>query len=408
MKNITEMQRLANRRVFVTLFFSTFASITGVGIVVPLLPVYASGLGASGLYIGFIYGSFSLSRSFLLPYFGRRSDKIGRKPFIVMGLLGYALVSLAFVYFKSINQLIVIRFFQGIASAMIMPVAQAYIGDVTPEGGEGLNMGMFNMSVFVGLSIGPILGGVIDEHIGLDAAFWCMGGLALIAFSMSLTMLPPVASEIGNGDRRVPASWRSLLSDRLIRGLFVFRFSYTTCIGIIWSFLPVYAHEAFSISSSRIGILVVLGVFISGALQMPMGALADRWNKTAMILIGGFIVACAIAALKWADGFGGIFMAQFLFGLGGGICSPAHMAMAVVSGNRSGAMGSVMAMMTLAHSLGMMSGALLAGVIMDLSAVQNVFPLGAVVIASGSVFCAVSILKARKGFEPAEGKVQRA
>jgi MFS family permease len=402
MKNVTDMQRLANRRVFVTLFFSTFASITGVGIVVPLLPVYASGLGASGLYIGLIYGSFSLSRSFLLPYFGRRSDKIGRKPFIVIGLFGYALVSLAFIYFKSINELIVVRFFQGIASAMIMPVAQAYIGDVTPEGGEGLNMGMFNMSVFIGLSIGPILGGFIEDSLGLDAAFWCMGGLALVAFFMSLTMLPPVASEMGNGKGRAPASWKSLLSDRLIRGLFVFRFSYTTCIGIVWSFLPVYAHEAFSISSSRIGILVILGVFISGVLQMPMGALADRWNKGAMIFIGGLIVACAVCALKWAQGFNGIFMAQFLFGIGGGICSPAHMAMAVVSGNRTDAMGSVMALMTLGHSLGMMSGALLAGVIMDLWAINNVFPLGGVAIASGAVFCGLSMMKARKD-DPVKG-----
>jgi MFS family permease len=391
MKSDTHIQKLTNRRVFVTLFFSTFASITGVGIVVPLLPVYAGNLGASGLYIGLIYGSFSLSRSFLLPYFGRRSDKVGRKPFIVAGLLGYALVSLAFIFFKSVNQLIVIRFFQGIASAMIMPVAQAYIGDVTPEGGEGLNMGMFNMSVFIGLRIGPILGGFIEEGLGLDAAFWCMGVLALIAFFMSLTMLPPVVVERGDVGARESASWRQLLSDRGIRGLFAFRFSYTTCIGIIWSFLPVYAHDAFSISSSRIGILVVLGVFVSGALQMPMGAVADRWNKTVMILIGGLIVACAIVSLKWVNGFGGIFLAMLIFGLGGGICSPAHMALAVISGNRSGAMGSVMALMTLAHSLGMMTGALLAGVIMDLSAVQNVFPLGAVVIVGGTVFCVMSV-----------------
>ena len=104
-------------------------------------------------------------------------------------------------------------------------------------------------------------------------------------------------------------------------------------------------------------------------------------------------MACAIVALKWAEGFSGIFLAQFLFGIGGGICSPAHMALAVVSGNRAGAMGSVMALMTLAHSLGMMSGALLAGVVMDLSAVYNVFPLGAVVIVAGSVFCGISIAK---------------
>ena len=61
-------------RIFGTFFACILASVLGMGIVVPLLPVYAKGLGASGIYIGLIFGSFSLSRTFMLPYFGRRSD----------------------------------------------------------------------------------------------------------------------------------------------------------------------------------------------------------------------------------------------------------------------------------------------------------------------------------------------
>ncbi len=381
-----------DRQVFITLFICIFSSVTGTGIVVPLLPVYASDLGAGGIYIGLIFGSFSLSRSFLLPYFGRRSDMIGRKPFIVTGLLCYALVSLAFIYFKSVNGLIIIRLFQGIASAMIMPVALAYIGDITPEGSEGLGMSMFNMSVFIGLSIGPLMGGFIEDSVGLDAAFMCMGVLALGAFLLSISMLPPTRREKAGWETLTPAPWRQLMADRILLGLFVLRFTYTTCIGIIWSFLPVYAHTEFSLSSSQIGLLVILGVFVSGLLQVPMGALADRWNKTVLILVGGFIVAYAISSLRWAGGFGDIFLANCLFGLGGGICMPAHMALAVVSGNRTAGMGSVMALMALAHSLGMMGGAFLAGLVTDLSAVHYAFTWGALIMAAGVVFfvgCAV-------------------
>ena len=68
----------SDRKIFGTLFFSIFTAVTGVGIVVPLLPVYARDLGASGLYIGLIFGAFSLSRTLFLPYFGRLSDKKGR------------------------------------------------------------------------------------------------------------------------------------------------------------------------------------------------------------------------------------------------------------------------------------------------------------------------------------------
>ena len=108
-----------NKPIFATLFFALFSTITGVGIVVPLLPVYAHDMGAAGIYIGLIFGAFSISRTFFLPYFGRLSDRKGRKPFIVVGLMAYTLVSAAFVLTTSVLQLVIIRFLQGIASAMI-------------------------------------------------------------------------------------------------------------------------------------------------------------------------------------------------------------------------------------------------------------------------------------------------
>ncbi len=117
----------SDRKIFGTLFFSLFTAVTGVGIVVPLLPVYAHELGAGGFAIGLIFGSFSLSRTFSLSYFGKKSDQNGRRPYIVTGLLAYTLISLAFMFSDSVETLIGIRFFQGIASAMMMPVIQAYV-----------------------------------------------------------------------------------------------------------------------------------------------------------------------------------------------------------------------------------------------------------------------------------------
>ena len=73
----------------------------------------------SGSIIGMIFGAFSLARTFFLPYFGRLSDLKGRKPLIIPGLLAYALISLGFVFVKDVNVLIILRFFQGIASAML-------------------------------------------------------------------------------------------------------------------------------------------------------------------------------------------------------------------------------------------------------------------------------------------------
>ena len=217
---------LGDKKIFATLFFAIFATVTGVGIVVPLLPVYAHDLGASGFYIGMIFGAFSLARTFFLPYFGRLSDRKGRKPLIVPGLAAYTLVSLAFLVSDSVNALIIIRLIQGIASAMLLPVIQAYVGDITPEGREGFVMGLFNMSVFFGLSLGPVLGGVINEHFSLDAAFVAMGGLSFFGFLLSLLLLPPTHTERAVRRSRSPARWKQLVQNREIAGLFCFRFSY--------------------------------------------------------------------------------------------------------------------------------------------------------------------------------------
>ena len=94
-----------DKKIFGTLFFSIFATVTGVGIVVPLLPVYAHHAGASGFAIGLIFGSFSLSRTLFLPYFGRLSDRKGRKPLIVPGLLAYALISALFLFYQEMHLL---------------------------------------------------------------------------------------------------------------------------------------------------------------------------------------------------------------------------------------------------------------------------------------------------------------
>jgi len=383
--NMTAQMEKAEKKIFATLFFSIFTTITGVGIVVPLLPVYAHDMGASGIYIGLLFGAFSLSRTFFLPYFGRYSDRRGRKPFIVTGLLGYSLVSFAFITVSNVEMLIAIRFIQGIASAMIWPVTQAYVGDLTPEKREGFVMSLFNMSTFIGLSIGPLLGGTLSDRFGLNTAFITMGILSLFSFLFSLILLPPIGSEQMSSRGRPPVPWIMLMKDREIDGIVLFRFVYTACIGIIWGFLPVFASAEFKLSASSIGILVMVGVFTSGVLQIPMGYIADRRNKKGMIILGGMLVTCSMFLFEWAAGFRDLFAANILFGLGGSMSMAPLMAIAVQKGAQTKAMGSVMALLTMGHSMGMMAGAFLAGILMDMFEMRRIFSFGAMMMLGGLV-----------------------
>jgi DHA1 family multidrug resistance protein-like MFS transporter len=121
-------------------------------------------------------------------------------------------------------------------------------------------------------------------------------------------------------------------------------------------------------------------VLVSGALHVPMGLLADKINKKWMVVSGGVIVACAVFSFVWVQSFWGLVWASIIFGIGGGIAVPALMAIAVFKGSETDSMGSVMAILTLAHSLGMFSGSFIGGLMMDLFQLRVAFPLGATIL----------------------------
>lgn len=372
-----------HKKVFITLFFIIFITVTGVGIVVPLLPIYAHDLGAAGIYVAMIFGAFSISRAFFLPWFGSFSDKKGRKPFIMAGLLTYMLVAIAFVWTANVEGLIAIRFIQGAGSAMIMPVVQAYVGEICHEGTEGYAMGLFNLSMFLSLSFGPVMGGVIQQAWSLNAAFYCMSVLSALGAILCLIFLPPLSQEQIRINKRAPASLAVVIRDRELAGLVVFRYAYTACIGIVWCFMPLYAGETFGLGGGKIGLLVTAGIFVSGALQVPVGYAADRWNRKIMVIAGGILSAAGILYPFWASSFIDLFAGVCIFGLGGGIATPALTALAVVKGEQRQALGSVMSILTSAHSLGMFTGSVMAGLAMDFFSLSYAFPCGSLVMALG-------------------------
>jgi DHA1 family multidrug resistance protein-like MFS transporter len=374
-----------NTKIFATLFLAVFSVTLGVGLVVPLLPIFAHELGATGLFVGFIFGAFSLSRSAFLPFFGRVSDLKGRKPFVTAGLLAYFLVSIALAFAKNVHLFILIRFLQGIASAMILPVAQAYVGEITPKGKEGFTMGLFNLAIYAGLSLGPVVGGVVKDMFGIQTAFLGMGLVCLLGSLLCLFLLPPRKEERLLARTRQPVGYRILVRNRYIGALFIFRFTFTTCIGIVWAFLPLLAGLKFDLSSSAVGVLVMLGVLTTGLLQTPMGLLADRFNKRVLIVTGGMVAAGAVLSFVYAKGFWGLFAANVSFGVGGGIAVPAVMAMTVIIGRHTDSMGSVIGLLTMGHSLGMLIGPILAGLMMDTLGLGLAFVAGTVILGFGIV-----------------------
>jgi len=139
------------------------------------------------------------------------------------------------------------------------------------------------------------------------------------------------------------------------------------------------------LSSSLIGVLVMLGVFVSGLLQLPMGYAADRMDKKIMVISGGILSTIGMLLPFFASSFQDLVIAVSIFGIGGGISMPSIMAYAVIKGETKKAMGSVISIITVAHSLGMLTGSMVAGLAMDFLSLRLSFPCGTLIMATGTL-----------------------
>jgi len=379
-----------NLKIFITLFLAMFVTTVGVGLVAPLLPLYAHQLGAGASQIGLIFGAFSLTRTIFVPYFGKLSDKRGKKPLLTIGLFLFFLLSLLYTLSKGVGALILLRLGQGFASAMVLPVAQAYVGTITPPDKEGRVMGLFNISLYGGLSIGPVLGGVVKDWLNIQASFLTMGALSLLGLTLCVLLLPAEtpSQATQTADTARAASYMALVRMPLVMSLFAFRACFTTCIGVIWTFLPFLAGTELGLSSTAIGLVVMMNVLVAGLLQAPMGYMADRFNKKLLVTAGGILAIFSFLYLSKAASLGDLLISNGLLGLAGGISFPAIMALGVIEGRKNKAMGSLMGLLAMGHSLGMLIGPLLAGVIIDLFSISVMFILATFILSAGTLIFA--------------------
>jgi len=364
------------KKVFPILALSTFSSMLGVGIISPLLPLYAENLGATGIWLGVIFSSFSISRTIFMPIIGRLSDRRGRKLFLCTGLLIYSIISLGYIWADSVSQLILVRLIQGSAAGMIIPIAQAYVGDISPEGEEGTWMGYFNAAFFTGFGFGPLLGGVLTDHFGMTVAFSSMGGLNLLAFLIAVLFLPEISHKKMATNTRV--SFREIINSGIIKGLFNFRLAFSMGRGTFVTFLPIFAGIYIGLPPSLIGILLTVNILVMSLLQIYGGNIADRFNRRVLVIIGGLTNLIYLALIPLGGNFWQLLAICALGGLGGAISMPAASALIVEEGRKFG-MGSTIATFAMSMSIGMAIGPIVAGGIADFININSVFYFGAAI-----------------------------
>ena len=342
----------------------------GLGIIAPLLPIYAKDLGATGVWVGVIFAGYAISRTVFLPFVGKLSDRHGRKLVISIGLFVFSLTSFTYILANSVVSLLAIRLLQGMAAGFVQPIAQAYIGDIALEGEEGKWMGLFNATFLTGWGIGPLLGGIMADYFGINSAFYAMGGLNVLAF-LGVTLFLPEVIHKGKTTTQ-GSSFKNMVSSNLSRGLFSFQVGDSAHRGIVQTFLPVFGGLTIGLSSSLIGTILSVLVLGGGLIQIFSGRLADRFNKRLIVITGSLGILISMILIPQAFSFWSLMIFLAIAIIGDATSVPSASALVIEEGRKYG-MGMSMAIFNVGLGLGMAVGPIMAGLAADLFGVEFAF-----------------------------------
>ncbi len=359
-----------HRQVFVTVLFAVFTALLGVGIVIPVLPVFATQLGANGFGLGLIVAAFSVSRGMLQPVVGTLSDRRGRKGFLMTGLIIYALVGLLIPLAPGVGSLVVIRLLQGAGSAMIVPIGMAYMSSLSPPGHEGRYMSYLNIAIFCGIGCGPVLGGLVSDTCGYVSVFYCMALLSSCAFILVLRYMPGYLSIEKRQQSGILANMGSMLVRQRTRGILLARYATMMMMVPTMAFLPVLMSRWDNSTGLHIGLVIACRTLVNAILQIPFGKLTDRYNKAALLLSGSFSMAVILVCIPHGTKLVHMIILYMLLGFGEAIIWPVLGAYASEEGRNHYGHGTMMGVFNLAMSAGVFTGAMLAGLTSDAVGMQ--------------------------------------
>ena len=353
---------------FVVLYLSVLVATMGISMVSPLLPVYAKELGATGIWIGLTFSIFAVTQTLTSPFVGDWSDRYGRKPFIVAGLLLYVAAAIGYLLADELWQVIAFRALSGGGTSLIFSVARAYLGEMTPEGEEGRWSGVFSSADIIGFGIGPLLAGVARQQLGFDSVFVGMALLMGTSATVVMLLLPArlAASTVERATHALPSSpLRLALRDRMVLALTLNWALISISFASTLSFLGVRL-ERLEVGAALIGVVFALESVSSGLSQPFFGILADRLNRRLLNVIGLILLAGLIASLGFTERLPVIAAIMLGAGAAGGLAVVSTNAMQVDVGRRIG-MGTVIGLGSAGNGAGVLFGSLMGGLLVDLT-----------------------------------------
>ena len=357
------MQKSRLLLLFLTLFFVML----GFGIIIPNLAYYAEDIGASPTEIAILLSIYSGMQLVFAPIWGRLSDKYGRKPAILYGLLGNAIALAAFGLAKDYFWLFIARSAAGISSAAVLPSVMAYVADVTTEEERGKGMGLMGAAMGLGFIFGPAIGGVLGSH---DLPFFVAGGLSFLTFLYVLAILPESLQKDAVEEGREWISPRDIFHQTTFKSsltpLFLVAFFSTFSFAGLEATFPLFIKDVWEFDQREMGwMFMVMGAIVVPLQGGLLGRLINWIGERRIILVGLLLNVLGMTLFLYAFNFVTLTIYLTITGIGNQLIRPTNTSW--ISKQTNIGQGAAIGIMDAFLSLGRILGPLLGGWLYDKS-----------------------------------------
>jgi len=368
------------------LFLIVFIDLVGFGVVIPLLPYYALRFDASPFAVTMLMATYSLAQFIAAPILGRISDRIGRRPVLLLSLacsiLSYIWLGLA----GTLWMLFGARLLAG-AGAGNIAAAQAYIADVTPPEGRAKGMGMIGAAFGLGFTVGPAIGGVLaganPATADLARPAFLAAGLSAIAFVFAAARLKESLSAPAATARRSRFTViKGALGRPVLGNLIVLFFVTISAFAGMETTFALWANRSFGWGPEQVGwIFFYVGILLAALQGGLIGRLARRFGEARLVTAGAAIIGVGLLGIAFAHALWAVLVTTGLLAIGMGMLNPSVTSL-VSRQAQADERGGIMGVSQSASSLARILGPAVAGAVFSLWGRNAPYYLGAVLMAA--------------------------
>lgn len=344
--------------------FTILIDLIGFGIIIPVLPLYAEGglFHATPFQLGWLVGIFSLVQFIMAPIIGKISDRVGRKPVLLLSVICTAVGFWIMGAATALWMLFLARIIAG-ASGGNISTAQACIADITPADQRSKSMGLLGAAFGLGFVLGPALGGMLSVHISASAPFYFAAVLAFCNAIFIAICLPETLAK----ENRIQASQKAPLSEVFAGGQGIFisailgaYLASITGFSMMTTLFALFNEKRLGYGVNQTGYLLayvgILGILVQGGL---LRRLLQKPIEKSLSAIGALLLVFGFLLLPFCGGAISLAAVLFLIALGNGFVVPTLNGLASRCSS-SHMQGRVIGLMQSAGSLGRFGGPLIA------------------------------------------------